>query len=281
MTQTRPALQNRNDQSAAAAVSPPSAALPALSVEGVSHHYGARRALDSVSLTVEEGRFCALLGLNGAGKTTLFSLITRLFDTRRGQIKVFGYDVRTQSSQALRRIGVVFQSRTLDPELTVLENLLYHAALHGLSARDGRILAAQVLERVALADRERERVGNLSGGQMRRVEIARALVHRPKLLLLDEPTVGLDIGSRRDIAIQVRKLVAEGLGVLWATHLLEEVQLDDKIVVLHQGRVLANNVGGEILRQTRAPTLADAFNRLTGVASAEEEETIPNGKTAP
>jgi ABC-2 type transport system ATP-binding protein len=242
----------------------------ALSVEAVSHAFSPRRVLHDVSLRVEQGRFCALLGLNGAGKTTLFSLITRLYNSRSGRIAVLGYDVRRQSAEALRRLGVVFQSRTLDLELSIRQNLAYHASLHGMPASLGRQRAASELERAGLADRSAEKVRNLSGGQMRRVEIARALLHRPRLLLLDEPTVGLDIAARADILAHVRRLVADdGLGVLWATHLIDEVEEDGDVVILHQGRVLQTGPVRAVLAATGTATIAEAFTALTGIAEAE------------
>src|SRR5437016_3577123 len=155
--------------------------LPALSVEGVSHSYGARKALDNVSVAVAPGRFVALLGLNGAGKSTLFSLVTRLFAIQTGRIRLFGHDVIRQPGEALRLLGVVFQPRTLDLDLSVRQNLTYHAALHGIGARQAHTRADDVLTRIALADRAGSKVRDLSGGQMRRLEIARALLHRPRL----------------------------------------------------------------------------------------------------
>ncbi|MFD1332804.1 ATP-binding cassette domain-containing protein [Methylopila musalis] len=212
---------------------------PALQVERVSHAFGARKALDDVSLEAPAGAFTALLGQNGAGKTTLFSLVTRLYHNDSGAIRVDGFDVRRTPSDALARLGVVFQARTLDLELTVLQNLQYHAALHGIGGRAAKALAREALARVGHAERADERVFALSGGQMRRVEIARALLHGPSLLLLDEPTVGLDIGSRRDMLAETRRLIAEdGVGVLWATHLVDEIEAADRVVVLHQGRLL-------------------------------------------
>jgi ABC-2 type transport system ATP-binding protein len=243
----------------------------ALSVEGVSHAFGQRRVLHDVSLTVAQGRFCALLGLNGAGKTTLFSLITRLYNNRSGRIAVLGHDVRRDSAEALRRMGVVFQSRTLDLELSINQNLAYHAALHGLPARLGRERGAAELARAGLTDRSTEKVRNLSGGQQRRVEIARALLHRPRLLLLDEPTVGLDIAARADILARVRELARDdGLGVLWATHLIDEIDNDDDVVILHQGRVLQAGPVLAVLAATGAAQLGEAFGMLTGPSGAKE-----------
>ena len=201
------------------------AAAPALIVRDVSHRFGETLALDDVSLEVPRGTFVVLLGLNGAGKSTLFALVTRLYDNVSGEIRIFGYDVRRRASAALQRLGVVFQSRTLDLDLSLRQNLLYHCALHGIRGREARARTARALEIVGLADRAREKVRSLSGGQARRVEIARSLLHRPALLLLDEPTVGLDIGSRESVINIVRSLVEkEGLGVLWATHLFDEVR---------------------------------------------------------
>jgi ABC-2 type transport system ATP-binding protein len=237
----------------------------ALTVRGVSHSFGSRKALDSVDISVAPGQYCALLGLNGAGKTTLFSLITRLYDNVSGSIEVMGHDVRRQSVKALQHLGVVFQNRTVDSDLTVLQNLTYHAALHGLSSREGRERSMAELGRIGLADRAEEKIRSLSGGQARRVEIARALVHRPALLLLDEPTIGLDVGSRQDIQDHVRKLMREdGLGVLWATHLMDEVQDTDQAIVLHKGRVLASGTAKSIVKQTGKKTVRDAFTSLTG-----------------
>lgn len=237
----------------------------ALRIEGVSHSFGARKALDNVNLEVARGQYCALLGLNGAGKTTLFSLITRLYDNVSGSIEVMGHDVRRQPVKALQHLGVVFQNRTVDSDLTVLQNLTYHAALHGMSRAQGRDRGMEELERIGLADRAEEKIRNLSGGQARRVEIARALVHKPGLLLLDEPTIGLDVGSRKDIQDHVRKLMKEdGLGVLWATHLMDEVSDDDQVFVLHHGKVLASGRTGDVVKSTGAKDISAAFTQLTG-----------------
>ena len=152
---------------------------PAVAIEGVSHSYGARQALDDVNVSIAPSTFAVLLGLNGAGKSTLFSLMTRLYAVQRGHIRIFGHDVETAASEALRMVGVVFQPRTLDLDLSVVQNLTYHAALHGIGNREGRKRANDVLERIALAERAKDKVRSLSGGQMRRLEIARALAAPP------------------------------------------------------------------------------------------------------
>jgi ABC-2 type transport system ATP-binding protein len=251
------------------------AAEPALSIEHLTHSYGARVALDDVGFAVARGSCAALLGLNGAGKTTLFSLVTRLFAARQGRIRVFGFDVNRDPGEALRRLGVVFQARTLDLDLTVGQNLHYHAALHGIDTREANARAGEILDRMDLAGRRREKARNLSGGQMRRVEIARALLHRPQLLVLDEPTVGLDINARAAILRHLRDLVAQsGLTVLWATHLLDEIEPADDVVVLHRGRILAAGRAQTVIAAENAKDIAGAFAALTAADP-------PNGAQAP
>jgi ABC-2 type transport system ATP-binding protein len=243
----------------------PKATVSALSIENVSHAYGARIALDKVSFDVAPSSFTVLLGLNGAGKSTLFSVITHLYVSRSGVVRIFGRDVARDSGAALALLGVVFQQRTLDPDLSVAQNLAYHGALHGISRRETREQGAMQLARVGLADRVGDKVRFLSGGQMRRVEIARALLHRPRMLLLDEPTAGLDIKARAGILEVVRGLVAdEGIGVLWATHLVDEIRDDDHVIVLHEGRVLADGPSRSIVSAAGAHSIGEAFTSLTG-----------------
>ncbi len=240
---------------------------PALAVEGLTHDFGTKRALDDVALKIRPGEFTVLLGLNGAGKTTLFSLITRLYNNRTGSIRIFDFDVRRQPTEALKRIGVVFQQPTLDLDLTVSQNLYYQAALHGLGRRQARARVETELDRCKLRDRGGDKIRELSSGQRRRVEIARALLHDPSLLLLDEPTVGLDIGSRQAIIDHVRRLCREErLAVLWATHLIDEVAEDNRVVVLHEGRVLASGNVAEVNRWVGAGSIREAYTTLIGVA---------------
>jgi ABC-2 type transport system ATP-binding protein len=247
-------------------------AVPALSIRDLSHAFGTRKVLDAVDLDVAAGSFTALLGLNGAGKTTLFSLITRLHDSHSGSIRVLGFDVRRKSGAALSRLGIVFQARTLDLDLSLRENLFYHAALHGIGRRAAWAKTEHRLAQIGLADRARDKVRTLSGGQMRRLEIARALLHEPRLLLLDEATVGLDVEARRAIVGEVRRLVREtGLGVLWATHLIDEIAPGDDLVVLHKGRVRARGPVEEVIARSGANDLHDAFMQLVGADAAPEQ----------
>jgi len=242
-------------------------AVPALAVSGLSYSYGKRKALADIGFDLPAGRFVVLLGPNGAGKTTLFSLITRLFSAPAGSIRVFGHDTVREPGAALSLLGVVFQQRTLDLDLTARQNLIYHATLHGMSFRDGRRRAQEELARTGLSGEIDRKVRQLSGGQLRRVEIARALLHAPKLLLCDEATVGLDIGSRAELLRYVRGLVAERrLAILWATHLVDEVEPEDAVIVLHKGRILRHGVCREILSAGGAAELTAALQRLWDAA---------------
>jgi ABC-2 type transport system ATP-binding protein len=248
--------------------------IAALDVAAVSHSYGPKKALNDVSFSISPGTFAVLLGLNGAGKTTLFSLISHLYDTRHGAIRIFGHDISRASGEALRRLGIVFQARTLDLDLSVYQNLSYHASLHGLGSAEARRRIDAVLETVEMGGRLHDKARSLSGGQMRRVEIARALLHRPPLLLLDDATVGLDVQSRAGILANVRDLVrTEGISAFWATHLIDEVEESDHAVVLVDGNLVANDGVADIVRSTGTKTVGEAFAKLNprrATAAAED-----------
>jgi ABC-2 type transport system ATP-binding protein len=236
----------------------------ALQVENLSFAYGQKKALDNISFSVNSAECTILLGPNGAGKSTLFSLITRLYDSRAGRIALCGFELKTHSKQALAHLGVVFQQTTLDPDLSVTQNLRYHAALHGIGrkAADQRIQIE--LERLSMYERRFEKVRLLNGGHKRRVEIARALLHKPRLLLLDEPTVGLDMPSRQAIVTHVHDLVKEqNLAVLWATHLIDEIHADDSLIVLHKGQIKVQGPLQAVLQTTGSETAGQVFAQLT------------------
>lgn len=240
----------------------------ALAVDSLTHRIGGRLVLDNVTFSVPAGRLVTLLGPNGAGKTTLLSLITRLYAAQQGSVRVFGHDVRTESSAALSQMGVVFQQRAIDPDLTARQNLRYHAALHGLPRALAATRIAAELQRMDLAKEADRKVRTFSGGESRRIEIARALLHDPRLLLCDEATVGLDLRSRAAILADMRSLVRErGVAVLWATHLIDEVDADDLIVILHRGHVLRQGRAGDIVAALGADGLQDAFRRVTEAAA--------------
>ena len=235
----------------------------AFCVEDLGHRFGQRRALKDVSFSIAPGDFTVLLGLNGAGKTTLFSLATRLYAQSEGTIRIFGMDIRERPLDCLRLIGVVFQQPTLDLDLSVEQNLFYHCALHGLAHGDAARRITTEIERVGLVDQRRDKARRLSGGQRRRVEIARALLHGPRLLLLDEPTVGLDISSRQFLLDHVHRLCREdGIAALWATHLIDEVGEGARVVVLHRGEVRAEGAAAQLLGEMRAPSMRAVFESL-------------------
>lgn len=217
-----------------------------LQVDDLTYDYGQKRALNSVRFRVEAGQFCALLGPNGAGKSTLFALLTRLLVAQTGHITVAGVSLSDQPRQALAQMGVVFQQPTLDLDLSVRQNLRYFAGLHGLGGRNREARIDAVLDRLEMRDRAAEKARALNGGHRRRTEIARALLHDPKVLLLDEPTVGLDAGSRAAITDHVHQLARDGVTVLWATHLADEVRDDDRLVILHRAEVLEDGIAGDI-----------------------------------
>lgn len=234
-----------------------------LAVKQLGFSYGAKAALEDVSFTVARGQFAALLGPNGAGKSTLFSLLTRLFVTQGGSITIAGHDLRTAPLTAMADLGVVFQQTTLDLDLTVRQNLRYFAALHGLAGRDADRRIDAALDRLGMAERAGEKARGLNGGHRRRTEIARALLHDPKVLLLDEPTVGLDATTRAGLTRHIHDLCSDtGVTVLWATHLTDEVGDDDQVILLHRGRVLADGLCGTLRGDASLPAY---FARMTGV----------------
>jgi ABC-2 type transport system ATP-binding protein len=246
---------------------------PVLRVENVVKNYGPIRALDHVTLSVAAGEFVALMGANGAGKSTLMQLLTGLFTPDEGTTVVLGHDMRSDAIAALAGIGVVFQQQTLDLELSVRANLLFHADLHGISRPVARQRIAAVLQHYGLSDRARDRTRVLSGGNRRRVELARALLHRPRVLLMDEATVGLDPASRREILDEmVRLKTAEGIGILWTTHLVDEIEQADRFVVLRRGRVTFNGTRAELMEREAGDDLGAAVIRLMGT---DETDRVP------
>jgi len=235
-----------------------------LNIESLSKSYGPIKALNEVSFSLAEGEYTSLLGPNGAGKTTLFQILTGLFVSEKGNVLINNYDMRNNAIKALAHIGVVFQQITLDMDLTVMENLKLHSNLHGINDKEFKKRVIVELEQVNLANRINDKVRSLSGGQKRRVELARSLLHRPKLLLLDEPTVGLDPQSRRDLLDYVIKLKEERkMAVLWATHLVDEAEKSDTVIVLNKGEIIKKDTPQNITKEYNKDTLHDAFVSLT------------------
>jgi ABC-2 type transport system ATP-binding protein len=214
--------------------------MPAIFARHVSYRYGDRLAVDDLSLDVAEGEVFAFLGPNGSGKTTLFRLLSTLIPLQQGEIAILGHDLRRETTAVRRQLGVVFQSPSLDKKLTVAENLRHQGRLYGLSTSELASRRDELLAAVGLTDRANDLVETLSGGMRRRVELAKSMLHRPRLLLLDEPSTGLDPGARSDLwkyLGQVRE--REGTTIVLTTHLLDEADRADHIAIMHQGRLAA------------------------------------------
>jgi ABC-2 type transport system ATP-binding protein len=234
-----------------------------LRARNISKSYGARPALKSVDLCLRPGQFVALLGPNGAGKSTLLQILSGLFVADSGQLSILDNDMRTQATRALAGLGMVFQQSSLDLDLSVQANLLFHTDLHGIPRKTALPRIADGLQRHGLQAQAKTAVRALSGGNRRKVELIRALLHRPRLLLMDEATVGLDPASRHELIAAVEQLArSEGVAILWTTHLVEEVRNADQLVVLNQGAVVFDGRPKDLVTQTQAANLEQAFLQL-------------------
>lgn len=233
-----------------------------LELNNVDFSYGKKQVLTNVTLNIKEGTFSVLLGLNGAGKSTLFSLVTRLLNLQSGEIFINGFSIQDYSN-ALKDIGIVFQEPTLDLDLTVKQNLYYYGSLKGLGFKETILSINDEIEKLELLDVMDTTVRNLNGGHRRRVEILRALINKPKLLLLDEATVGLDLKSRFDILAYVRDLVqTKNISVLWITHLFDEVILEDNLSIIKAGQIIDSGIVKDIVAKYEKDNLVDTFNFL-------------------
>ena len=213
---------------------------PAITVSEVSHHYGPRTAIDRLSLEVQPGEIFVFLGPNGSGKTTLFRVLSTLIPLETGDVSMLGYSLRSETSAIRAKIGVVFQSPSLDKKLTVVENLRHQGRLYGLSGTKLHERTEEMLVALGMLERARDRVETLSGGMRRRAELAKGMLHRPQLLLMDEPSTGLDPGARADLWQYLQRVrEQQGVTVVLTTHLLEEAERADRIAIMHQGRLAA------------------------------------------
>ena len=229
---------------------------PVIRIERLGHRYDQRRALDDVSFDVRAAEIFGLLGPNGSGKTTLFRILSTLMLPTEGRATIMGHDAAREPNQVRREIGVVFQAASVDAKLTAAENLRHHGHLYGLRGSALKRRIAEMLGRVGLADRANDRVEKLSGGQQRRVELAKGLLHHPSVLLLDEPSTGLDPGARRDLWLYLKMLRdEERVTVVVTTHLMEEAEHCDRLAILNEGKLVAlgtpaelkHEIGGEVI----------------------------------
>lgn len=246
-----------------------------IDVENLSHRYQTRQALNKVSFNVSCGEIFGFLGPNGSGKTTLFRILSTLMPVTSGTVRILGYDLSTEVKAIRHRLGVVFQHPGLDVKLTVVENLRHHGHLYGLSGKALRHRIAELLEQVGVSDRATDRVEVLSGGLQRRVELAKAMLHSPRVLLLDEPTSGLDVTARRQLNDDLRVLAdTENIIVLLTTHLLDDAEACNRVGILNNGSLVAigapdelkAQVGGDVVRiegevsERLSTAIAEKFN---------------------
>jgi ABC-2 type transport system ATP-binding protein len=258
-------------------------------VSDLRHAYGDRVALDGVSLSVAAGEIFALLGPNGSGKTTLFRILSTLVPAPAGKVRIAGHDPATERDAVRRNIGVVFQSPSLDKQLTAAENLTHQGHLYGLNGAELRRRVDEALAAVGLSDRAGERADRLSGGMRRRVEIAKGLLHRPRVLLMDEPSTGLDPAARLDLWDHLRRVSREGgadggVTILLTTHILEEADGASRVAILQNGKLLAcdtpaalkDRIGGDVITvtSTRPEAVRDALRQRLGAESEIVEGTV-------
>lgn len=234
----------------------------------LSFNYGKKKAINSLNLTINSG-FNVLLGPNGAGKSTLFSMLTGLYQATSGKIEINGFDLHKNRTEIMQSMGVVFQQSTLDLDLSVQQNLFYYAALHGISSVKALQNISDILSQLELTQRLNDKVRSLNGGHRRRVEIARALIHQPKVLLLDEATVGLDIDSRKMITQYVGKLSQQlDICVLWATHLIDEIEQDNQLIILNEGKIKAQGVSSDLCAKYNVTDVYQLYRTLTANSEA-------------
>jgi ABC-2 type transport system ATP-binding protein len=254
-------------------------------VENLTHIYpGGRKALDGLSFGAPKGSLFGVLGPNGGGKTTLFRILATALVPTSGRVSVDGDDLSSAPEPVRRKIGVVFQNPSLDKKLTVWENVTFQGRLYGMRGTALSEKAEVLLRRVGLWDRRADAAQNLSGGLQRRVEIAKGLLHGPRVLLLDEPTTGLDPGARRDLWQYLAELKNDGVTVLVTTHLMEEAERCDSLLLVHQGKSVAQGtpvdlkaeIGGDVVsaQSSDAPRLAEGLRDKFGVSAETVDGTV-------
>ena len=257
----------------------------AIVVSELSHRYGERVAVDRLSLQIQAGEIFVFLGPNGSGKTTLFRVLSTLIPLQKGEVAILGHNLPAEFSAVRHKTGVVFQAPSLDKKLSVAENLLHQGRLYGLPTAELRKRKDQMLAALGLADRATERVEKLSGGQRRRVELAKGMLHRPELLLMDEPSTGLDPGARADLWKYLRQVrQQDGVTIVMTTHLLEEAERADRIAIMDQGKLAAldtpaalqASVGGDsiTIRTPQPEDLAKAIHEKFACEAVVLDDTV-------
>ena len=238
---------------------------PVLEVENLSKSYGKTQALKGVTFAMGRAEIVGLLGPNGAGKSTLFQIAAGLFAPDGGSVSVFGLDYRSHAAEILKRLGVVFQARAIDLDMTVRANLAFHGALFGLAGGTLKARITEVTDLLEIGDLLTRPVRNLSGGNQRRVEVARALLNGPDLLLMDEPSTGLDPVTREMLVKHMQIVRREhGTSILWATHLVEELEKADRVILLVAGKIVHTGSPAELMASSGTDNLNAAYISITG-----------------
>ncbi len=239
--------------------------------KNLTKRFNSLKAVDSVSLEIEEGELFGLLGPNGAGKTTFISMLATMRRPSSGSAQLCGYDVVKSQDDVRKCIGIVFQDPSLDDELYGTENLDMHARLYHMKSGERKKRTKEVLRLMGLTSKARMQVKTYSGGMKRRLEIARGLMHKPRVLFLDEPTLGLDPQTRRNIWNFIKKLKKEGVTIILTTHYMEEADyLCDRVAIIDHGKIIALDTPKRLKKKKRARTLEDVFLKYTGMSIREE-----------
>jgi len=243
-----------------------------IEVKNLHKNFDKIKAVNDVSFSVKQGKVFAFLGPNGAGKTTTIKMLTTLLHPTSGKLLINGFDPIHQQEQARASFGIIFQDPSLDDELTALENLEFHGVLYGVSKKVRKERIEQLLKFVELWDRRNDLVKHFSGGMKRRLEIARGLLHHPKILFLDEPTIGLDPQTRNHLWNYIKDLnKREGMTVFLTTHYMEEAaKIADEIAIIDHGKIIKQGTVQELKKATKTNSLEDAFLKLTGHTIREE-----------
>lgn len=244
-----------------------------IEVKKLTKKFGGFTAVDNISFNVKRGEVFAFLGPNGAGKTTSIKMLTTLLHPTNGSISINGFNPVTQQHESRKSFGIVFQDASLDDDLTALENMELHAALYSIDMKIRKERIDELLSFVDLSDRRKSLVKTFSGGMKRRLEIARGLLHHPKILFLDEPTIGLDPQTRNHMWTYLKNVIkSENMTVFFTTHYMDEAEKNaDRIVIIDQGKIVAEGTAAELKNKTKSETLEEAFLKLTGHQIRNEE----------